>query len=501
MTALTWPRPRVTSLRISDWMILTAICALPAVFNLILLSEPFDRDEGAYATVAMGLFEGQLPYRDLFDHKPPAIYGWYALSFSVFGEHEWAPRLVGGMVLSATAFLVFDSARVLYSKRAGQSAGLVFSLGTGIGVLEPAANVEPFMLLPLAATLRIFLACNGRNRVSLLFCAGLLGGLAVLTKEVAVWNVALVGVLVLSRPQGRWRGTLAFGSGAVMPVAVVALAFWALGAGDEAAYANLRYNMLYSSAVPLLAKLQLAAQSIPIVLLCGAPVAAVAVAGAIRASRRRSAADRVVLAWGVASILGVASTGRFLPHYFVQALPACGLLAAALVAGGVKWRYWGAPRRRAAVALATASVLIAVALNLPAYAGTNAIDRQEAKGLSEGGRNAFSNEAVGEYIRARTTAKDRIWQAGRESGMYFHARRQSAVPMFYDRAFWLDAGTLEAALTDLRDDPPVYVVDALSSVEEYEPGHPVVLAIRAFIAESYVLQTEIGYARIYRLKE
>lgn len=292
----------------------------------------------------------------------------------------------------------------------------------------------------------------------------------------------------------------AFAIGVSLPLVATVVAAWSLGAASEAAYANIRYNLLYGSAVSFDEKLRLAVSSIPVVLLFGAPVAVIAAAGVLSAVRRAGASDRVVLAWAAASVLGVASTGRFLPHYFVQALPACGLLAASLVANRSGWQGWSTARRRTTVMVSTAAVVIAVALNLPAYAGTSALERQEAKGMSLGGRNAFSNEEIGAYLRQRTRPSDRIWQAGRESGMYFHARRQSAVPMFYDRPFWLDASTLEETLSELRAGPPLYVVDALSSVEEYEADDPVVVEIRAFIGEMYVFEAEIAYATIYRLK-
>ena len=47
-----------------DWWrvaLLGAIAALPVLFYLPLLGEPFDPDEGAYGVVARGLLDGQLP--------------------------------------------------------------------------------------------------------------------------------------------------------------------------------------------------------------------------------------------------------------------------------------------------------------------------------------------------------------------------------------------------------------------------------------------------------
>jgi len=53
---------------------LLGVLVLPFLLAAPFLNEPFEKDEGTYATVARGLLDGQLPYRDLFDHKPPLVY-------------------------------------------------------------------------------------------------------------------------------------------------------------------------------------------------------------------------------------------------------------------------------------------------------------------------------------------------------------------------------------------------------------------------------------------
>ncbi len=50
-------------------LLLPAITLLPILLLAPSLTEPFDRDEGVYATIAQGLPRGDLPYRDYFDHK------------------------------------------------------------------------------------------------------------------------------------------------------------------------------------------------------------------------------------------------------------------------------------------------------------------------------------------------------------------------------------------------------------------------------------------------
>ena len=67
-------------------------CAIvPLLLYIPFLTEPFEKDEGFYAAVAQLILRGDLPYRDAFDNKPPVVFGWYAISFALFGEHVWAP--------------------------------------------------------------------------------------------------------------------------------------------------------------------------------------------------------------------------------------------------------------------------------------------------------------------------------------------------------------------------------------------------------------------------
>ena len=48
------------------------------VLRTPLLDLPLERDEGAYAVVATEMLRGAVPYRDVWDHKPPGVYVAYA---------------------------------------------------------------------------------------------------------------------------------------------------------------------------------------------------------------------------------------------------------------------------------------------------------------------------------------------------------------------------------------------------------------------------------------
>ena len=61
-----------------------------------------DRDEGVYATVAQAWAAGKLPYRDVFDHKPPGIYVIYRAVFACFGESMIPVRVAFALLTALT---------------------------------------------------------------------------------------------------------------------------------------------------------------------------------------------------------------------------------------------------------------------------------------------------------------------------------------------------------------------------------------------------------------
>ena len=67
-------------------VILILILAMQIFLRLPFLAEPLERDEGSYAYIAQRLLVGEVPYRDYFDHKPPAIYFIYAGIFKLLGD-------------------------------------------------------------------------------------------------------------------------------------------------------------------------------------------------------------------------------------------------------------------------------------------------------------------------------------------------------------------------------------------------------------------------------
>src|SRR5262245_2439086 len=78
-------------------VILLALCATLRVVSLVrpCLSD----DEATYAVVAREMLDGRVLYRDVVDHKPPAIYAVNAITQAIGGP-------TGGMVLLHALLIV-----------------------------------------------------------------------------------------------------------------------------------------------------------------------------------------------------------------------------------------------------------------------------------------------------------------------------------------------------------------------------------------------------------
>jgi 4-amino-4-deoxy-L-arabinose transferase-like glycosyltransferase len=476
--------------------LVVVLVAAPILFSARFLDEPLDRDEAAYLTVANEVLHGAVPYQDVFDHKPPLLYGWYVAPTALFDSNPVGVRLLGALVLAATALLVLDIGRTLFSRRVGVAASLSFGLSTGIAYLEPNVNSEPYMLFLATASLAALARSVRNSSFALAGVAGALCAGAVLTKTVAVWHfpVLVVGAASLagetSFPRMRAIRVLLGGFGAVALAGV--LPFLLAGALPELWYANVTYNRLYAADATWPDRLNALGVSGRALAIVAGPWLAGAAAGvAFALFRKRDVATLLIALWLAASVLGVASTGRFFPHYFVQLLVPLSLLCGFIPDA---WSAWvrGRVARDAVGFLLLLLVAFTVLVDGAFYAPETAEERNYRKDGTEYSERANLIPEIAAYVRERTPPDERIFNFGRETQLYVYADRRPATRFMYDRPYWLDPDTFDATLADLRRRPPLYIVDTIT--DDALPTAP----MRALLAELYERETTIEFATIYR---
>lgn len=90
------------------------------------LAYPLGRDQGVYFYVAREwLNHGSIPYRDLFDHKPPGIYVIYALAITLFRGHVWGIRVLEIAALGGSAWF---ATRLTKPRDAGAPSAAIVAL-------------------------------------------------------------------------------------------------------------------------------------------------------------------------------------------------------------------------------------------------------------------------------------------------------------------------------------------------------------------------------------
>jgi 4-amino-4-deoxy-L-arabinose transferase-like glycosyltransferase len=481
---------------------LVAVLTLPFLLAVPFLNEPFEKDEGTYATVARGLLDGQLPYRDLFDHKPPLVYVWYAVSFLLFGEYVWAPRVLAALSWSATAALVW----VLVARYRGEAAALASSMllaaFSGIVLLQANANTEIFTVLPLVGSLYAFArALQGRD-VRWFLAAGVLGGAAALTKQVAVTNMIALSVLLLLSHRTEIgvvvRGLAWMTAGALVTLGVALVPFVLTSSMGDFFYATVHYNQLYSGTLSLHDRLVFALRNLPYSVNAALlPIALVIAALWDMRARRRDLFDQLSVLSLVAACAGTVLSGFFFPHYFVVLLPFTAIL------GGPLLVMKAANLRQQPVLLALLLVTagFTLAANLPAFMASSPEARHAVKfpAIGQAARENSSGE-VAEAIRSLSRPGDTIYNYGRETQLYFYADREAAIPQLYDRVFWLDPATLPEAMGALQAKPPKIIVDTANHAEPKPAIKTFPDALGELLAARYELVKEFPYADIYLLQ-
>ncbi|MCH8814742.1 MAG: glycosyltransferase family 39 protein [Chloroflexi bacterium] len=471
------------------------------------------RDEGLYASVAQLILDGGVPYRDAFDNKPPLIFGIYSFSFILFGENVWAPRLLAAICLSLTTLLVYFQGRLVFSHNGGVIAALAFALSIGIADFQTNANTEYFLVLPMVGALVAFTLARRTDGAAWYVLAGVLSGLAVMTKQVAIFNflVLLAVPLITSVCDGGWtavasrrvvRPLIVMVSGFSVALAAVVAPFVITGAFGEFIDGVVLYPLSYSGGLSLVDRLGHALWS-PIFLMTRAgPWVILTMFGVLFVARDEGSPDRRVLVlWLAACGLGVASTGRFYDHYFVQLLPAMALLVPAGVyflkhAWGSRWA------RVTAMWLLPLSAAIPLFITAAIYLQPTAEARHVAKYASGEGALEINSAELAAYVSAVTSEDDYIYNLGFQSEIYFYADRRAPTRFLFDHPFAADEKYEIEALGDLQNQPPLYIIDSAAyesdslKAENYYP-----VRIKEFVDKNYDYLGRLYYADLYRLRE
>ena len=310
--------------------------------------------------------------------------------------------------------------------------------------------------------------CHTIERDSLrwAFATGACAAIAVLFKQVALFNLVLITgwVAWMARRRGASVALLLLG---VACVVVPVIAYFVINGAWSALFdATVIHNLHYERRLPLTAYPQVLWQRSqpllrafwPILLLAAAQAAAVLPTRTrVQGVTRRN--TLLVLAWLGASFAGTASGGYFREHYFIQIIPALAVLAGMAV-GGLRLRQYAPPLR---LAIRGGLVATSIGLGMLAHGWYFLPGSADAKAVRlYGGNPVVAAVAVGRFLAAHAGQQDTVFVFGSEPQIFYYAQRKSAtryIFMYPLTGPFTDVRERQlAALHELTQAPPRFIV-------------------------------------------
>ena len=503
---------------LSGMVLFVAILGLALVLRMKFWGQPFEMDEGAHAYMGWGMLQGLVPYKDMYNGKPPGIYLIHSLLFLIVEPTDLNIKIFASVYSLGTAIVVFLVARKLAGEMAGLSATLLFAIfSAGPRIQGGGVNSEVFMLLPYTlAALSLLKALDQGNQRDY-FLTGLWTGLACTFKQVAGVNLFWVACYFLIR-MGRIRqgdrvsritkDGLWVAAGATVPWLPFILYLYLNNAMSQFYYWQIGSGFAYMvdghrdfSNLGLLLKQMRSTLSENGILWL---LALVGIVSAWKKYRKKTVTDPrpkelpwqqtawiLMATWPLFSFIGVAAGGRFFAHYFIQLIPPLAVLGGAGLADLIQEARTNGFKflRRPITFLIIVSFVLFIKTDLPFY-----LKYDETQiSMHQYGTPLFSvSRYIGKYLQAKTQSDDRVFVWAVNSEINFYALRKSPSPYVmhvnFENVPW---NAHDEVMQSLHKAPPKYIV-------EMQPtsGFP---ALEKYIHKNYRAETNADLDQLKRL--
>ncbi|EAQ99768.1 ArnT family glycosyltransferase [Maribacter sp. HTCC2170] len=153
-----------------------------------------DRDESTFILMGQSWVDGNLPYTELWDLKPPITFLFFAGIIYVFGKSFIAIRIIGSILVALTAFFTYKIGQEVHSKRIGLLSGIIcVVLLTLFGSLQGVMSEHICMAFFMPGLYLVIKA----EKPQWFLLAGLFMGLALMTKMNIAYAVLCCGLFII----------------------------------------------------------------------------------------------------------------------------------------------------------------------------------------------------------------------------------------------------------------------------------------------------------------
>ena len=417
------------------WLLWIGICLVYILIRLNTVSIPLDRDEGIFGYAGQVILNHGLPYRDVFDHKPPIVFYLNALALLFVPPTATGIHIFLHAYNFLTLIILFLLAKTYTeSSTAGLWVAFIYAVFSSSPAIQGfTASTEMFLLLPLSMSLLFAVLAVQKRSILYSLSSGICGALAFFTKQTAAFILVFICLYVLVSLISRILSKnlskktsvailLGWGSGFLLVLLLIVGFYYYQGAFDEFLYWNLTHSLLYSKRSSLSWILS-RVYSIGLQIVKGNFfIIFIGFVVSLFACFRRNLTGCFMLGFLLCSFLATVP-GTVYDHYFAQLAPAVSM------AGG-----WAVAlclsmipdlRLRKCAALLTAAAIIAV----PVWAHSGYYYKQSPIEFSRSffRENPFpESEDLAEFLAERTSKEDTVFIIGSEPQIFLLSQRQSS---------------------------------------------------------------------------
>ena len=445
--------PKLDTLLRVGWAVVIACFLILAIGSLVGV---LYKDEAAFAYVAKGMLNGELPYVDRWDQKGPLT---YVLSLiGVLIDDLWGIRVVAGIFLVASTFAAYRLIRDEFGQLAAFFGTVI--LLVYYARLDPGGMSEHYALLFQFLALHVFVRIERQGDASrrensrsghdfhLPFLVGVLGAAAFLLRPnlVGVWLAIGIYWLIHEHriPARLWWAVLG-GTSALAVVAGLLLLVGGLAAFWDATYA---YNFhAYGDGPSFIDRLWALRQGrsvllpIVVIFICAWVVALYVVVVRPKLPGGHHPLARLAVILLPLELLLVSLPGYGYRHYFVALLPAILLLLGFAVRFVVARRY-------VAATFLSVVLLLGSAHHYRAY---DVVSKTISRLTSDvGGRDIRYQFA--HRIRQTTSSADTVLVWGFQPLVHLVSERDSPTRYFYQFPLMMPGYTSRARVDGFVQD-------------------------------------------------
>ncbi len=207
------------------------------------------RDSGVFLYVGWRFLSGDVPYRDIWDHKPPLIYFVDALGIALSPNSLWGVWFLQAIFIFFTLFIIYKLMEKEFGICAALSGTIILSSGL-LTILEMGNVTEEYALVFQTLCFLLFVSARKNDfPIHTSFWIGLLGGLAFNFKQttIGIWITYALFLLVFRLLQRKlpFKDILSLVAGWTIPSVVFVIYFASRNAALDYWEQAFLYNFIY----------------------------------------------------------------------------------------------------------------------------------------------------------------------------------------------------------------------------------------------------------------